>query len=152
MNIFDTRQKSVVATFKGPDSVRDVKFPALQVNDHHFASCYDNGMLHLWDRRHGDNPIKQVAVHSGPVYCCAWHPEQENWIMSAGRDKMIKVVDIQQGRPKEVYTVAAPFSVARAKWRPSHKFHITRYGMLEDPSSLLALSRSTLMTSLICCG
>lgn len=30
------------------------------------------------------------------------------------------------GRPKEKFTVSTPFSVARAKWRPSHKHHISR--------------------------
>jgi len=92
MNVFDSRQKNVVATYKGPDCVRDVKFPGLQVNDNYFAACFDNGMLYIWDRRRtGENPMKQISIHSGPAYCCAWHPEQENWIMSAGRDKMIKV-------------------------------------------------------------
>ena len=46
--------------------------------------------LQIWDRRR-DNPMKQISIHYGPAYCCAWHPEQEHWIMSAGRDKMIKV-------------------------------------------------------------
>lgn len=46
--------------------------------------------MQIWDRRHGDHPVKQVPVHNGPVYCCDWHPENDNWILSAGRDKMIK--------------------------------------------------------------
>ena len=46
--------------------------------------------LQIWDRRR-DNPMKQISIHYGPAYCCAWHPEHEHWIMSAGRDKMIKV-------------------------------------------------------------
>ena len=48
-------------------------------------------LLQIWDRRHGDHPIKQVPIHNGPVYCCDWHLENDNWILSAGRDKMIKV-------------------------------------------------------------
>ena len=31
------------------------------------------------------------------------------------------------GRYKEKFTVSTPFSVARAKWRPGHRHHITRY-------------------------
>lgn len=48
-------------------------------------------MFQIWDRRHGDHPVKQVPIHSGPVYFCDWHPDNEHWILSAGRDKMIKV-------------------------------------------------------------
>lgn len=48
----------------------------------------------IWDRRHAGKPNKQFSVHSGPAYCCSWHPEMSHWIMSAGRDKMIKVSNL----------------------------------------------------------
>lgn len=35
--------------------------------------------------------MKQIAAHIGPAYSCAWHLEQEHRIVSAGRDRMIKV-------------------------------------------------------------
>ena len=35
--------------------------------------------------------MKQIAAHIGPAYSCAWHLELEHRIVSAGRDKMIKV-------------------------------------------------------------
>ena len=47
--------------------------------------------VQVWDRRHGDHPLKKIPCHSGPVYCCIWHPESENVVLTAGRDKMIKV-------------------------------------------------------------
>lgn len=60
----------------------------------------------IWDRRRaGENPMKQISIHSGPAYCCAWHPEQEYWIMSAGRDKMIKVRTADWLKVHPIYTL-----------------------------------------------
>ncbi|XP_064395171.1 GATOR2 complex protein WDR24-like [Halichondria panicea] len=125
MNIFDTRQRMVVSAFKGPDCVRDVKFAPS--NEHYFAACYDNGTIQVWDRRYNEHCLKTIPGHNGPVYCCNWHPEVEHCILSAGRDKLIKGYEgiTSTGRPKERFTVSTPFSVARAKWRPGHKNHIT---------------------------
>ena len=61
-----------------------IMFPTFQYTQ----TCW---MFQIWDRRHGDHPVKQVPIHSGPVYFCDWHPDNEHWILSAGRDKMIKV-------------------------------------------------------------
>ena len=35
--------------------------------------------------------MKSFQVHSGPAYSCSWHPENDMWLASAGRDKTIKV-------------------------------------------------------------
>ena len=66
------------------------------------ASC----LLQIWDRRHGDHPVKQVPIHSGPVYCCDWHLENDNWILSAGRDKMIKVCAFLRNHPTTVACIS----------------------------------------------
>lgn len=66
------------------------------------ASC----LLQIWDRRHGDHPVKQVPIHSGPVYCCDWHLENDNWILSAGRDKMIKVCAFLINHPTTVACIS----------------------------------------------
>ena len=29
--------------------------------------------------------------HNGPAFAIDWHPEEKNWVASAGRDKIIKV-------------------------------------------------------------
>ena len=47
--------------------------------------------LKVWDRRHGDHALKTIQCHSGPAYCCNWHPVTENIVLTAGRDKTIKV-------------------------------------------------------------
>lgn len=55
------------------------------------TSSFRVSCLQVWDRRHGDHPLKMIQCHNGPVYCCIWHPETENVVLTAGRDKMIKV-------------------------------------------------------------
>ena len=29
--------------------------------------------------------------HNGPTFAVDWHPEEKNWVASAGRDTMVKV-------------------------------------------------------------
>jgi len=41
--------------------------------------------------RRPDRVEKQVTAHSGPVFAINWHPEDRNWLATAGRDRMIKV-------------------------------------------------------------
>ena len=36
--------------------------------------------------------MKQIHAHIGPAYSCAWHLELDNRVLSAGRDKTIKVL------------------------------------------------------------
>ncbi|XP_019853625.1 PREDICTED: WD repeat-containing protein 24-like [Amphimedon queenslandica] len=123
---FDTRQKTVTSRYSGAESVRDVQYN--HHNDHLFAACYESGVCQIWDRRHTDHALKTINAHSGPAYSCAWHLEQEHRIVSAGRDKMMKVYDTQtaQQRTKESYSVNALYSVARVRWRPQNRNHLSR--------------------------
>lgn len=34
---------------------------------------------------------RQFTGHTGPAFSIDWHPEDKNWIASAGRDRQIKV-------------------------------------------------------------
>lgn len=45
----------------------------------------------LWDSRQPNYPINSFMGHNGPTFAIDWHPEERNWVASAGRDKMIKV-------------------------------------------------------------
>lgn len=54
----------------------------------------------------------------------------------------IQVFDVQQGRPKEVFSVATCSSVARARWRPNHKHHIARSVRSIQSISYCTLSKS----------
>lgn len=50
--------------------------------------------MKLWDMRRPDKMEKQLTAHSGPVFTIDWHPDDKNWLGTAGRDKMIKVSTI----------------------------------------------------------
>ena len=41
--------------------------------------------------RKGDKSEKLFTAHNEPVFAIDWHPEDKNWLATAGRDKMIKV-------------------------------------------------------------
>lgn len=130
MICFDTRQRSIVNKYVGPDSVRDVQYSPH--SEHYFAAAYESGDCQIWDRRHPDNAMKQIHAHIGPAYSCAWHLELDNRVLSAGRDKTIKVFDVQGARAKELYLINAMSSIARGKWRPQHKNHVTSCSHLLD--------------------
>lgn len=135
MLTIDIRTKHSVQKFKGMDSVRDVKIcPHAYPRDNYFAASFDNGTVQIWDRRQQDSPLKSFQVHSGPAYSCSWHPDTDSWLASAGRDKTIKILELQANvsRPKEVHSVYTMSSVARVKWRPNHKHHIASCSHLLD--------------------
>jgi WD40 repeat protein len=130
MACFDTREKRQVSLYRGPDSVRDVQYNPH--SDYFFAACFENGYCQIWDRRKSEFSMIQIPAHAGPAYSCAWHPEQEHCIVSAGRDKTIKVYNTQYTRPKEAHIINALFSVARVKWRTNHKHHLSSCSHLLD--------------------
>ncbi|CAG0879574.1 unnamed protein product [Darwinula stevensoni] len=89
MKFFDLRKKEAVITFhSNAESVRDVEF-----NPHNhskFAAVSENGTVGLWDLRKTERAERQFTAHSGPIFTCDWHPENRNWLATAGRDKTIK--------------------------------------------------------------
>jgi len=132
MKLFDLRQRNVVTTFKGlSESVRDVQFsPHLYFT---FAAAIENGNVQIWDMRNPHRCERHVTAHNGPTFSIDWHPDDRNWIASAGRDKFIKVWDI--GAPsggKCKHTVQTIASVARIKWRPQRRYHIASCSLLVD--------------------
>ncbi|XP_065918943.1 GATOR2 complex protein WDR24-like [Dysidea avara] len=136
MQTIDIRTKQPVQRFNGVDSVRDVKIcPHPYPRDMQFAVSYDNGTVQIWDRRYPDSALKSIQVHSGPAYSCSWHPDADtHWLASAGRDKSIKILELQANvsRPREVHSIYGMSSVARVKWRPSHKYHIASCSQILD--------------------
>jgi len=44
--------------------------------------------------------------HNGPTFAIDWHPEERNWVASAGRDKLVKVL------PSSYLYFCAAFSCA----------------------------------------
>uniref|UniRef100_A0A3B3UYQ3 GATOR2 complex protein WDR24 n=1 Tax=Poecilia latipinna TaxID=48699 RepID=A0A3B3UYQ3_9TELE len=131
MKCFDLRKKESVSTFSGQsESVRDVQF---SMKDYFtFAASFENGNVQLWDIRRPDRYERMFTAHTGPVFCCDWHPDDRGWLATGGRDKMVKVWDMTTNRAKEIYCVQTIASVARVKWRPEKKFHLATCSMMVD--------------------
>nr|XP_006637123.1 PREDICTED: WD repeat-containing protein 24 [Lepisosteus oculatus]XP_015215489.1 PREDICTED: WD repeat-containing protein 24 [Lepisosteus oculatus]XP_015215490.1 PREDICTED: WD repeat-containing protein 24 [Lepisosteus oculatus] len=131
MKCFDLRKKESVSTFSGQsESVRDVQF---SIRDYFtFAASFENGNVQLWDIRRPDRYERMFTAHTGPVFCCDWHPEDRGWLATGGRDKMVKVWDMTTNRAKEIYCVQTIASVARVKWRPERKYHLATCSMMVD--------------------
>ncbi|XP_052812838.1 GATOR complex protein WDR24-like isoform X1 [Mya arenaria] len=133
MKLHDIRKKEVVLNFTtGSTSVRDVQWCPSQINYFGFAAADEAGTLMIWDMRRPDKVEKQVTAHSGPVFAINWHPEDKNWLATAGRDKMIKIWDVPKS--KCLHTIHSIASLARIRWRPQRKFHIASCSLLVDCS------------------
>ncbi|XP_071101858.1 GATOR2 complex protein WDR24-like isoform X1 [Haliotis cracherodii] len=130
--LFDVRKKSVSSRFvaKGSESVRDVQFCPNSYFT--FGATYDNGNVQIWDMRRPDRYESVFTAHSGPVFSHDWHPEDKNWMATAGRDKLIRVWDISRMPAKLMFNIQTIASVARVKWRPQRRYHLASCSLLLD--------------------
>ncbi|XP_052255836.1 GATOR complex protein WDR24-like isoform X2 [Dreissena polymorpha] len=129
MNLFDLRKREVAANFSvGSTSVRDINF--CPHNYFNFASADEAGTVMIWDMRKPNICEKKLTAHNGPVFTINWHPEDKNWLATAGRDRLIKVWDLS--RNKVLHTVYSIASLSRIKWRPQRKYHIASCSLLID--------------------
>ncbi|XP_077864597.1 GATOR2 complex protein WDR24 [Saccoglossus kowalevskii] len=130
MKIFDLRKKEATITFNGQsESVRDVQF--MQFQYFSFAAAFENGNIQLWDIRRADKFYQQFTAHNGPAFSLDGHPEERQWLATAGRDKSIKIWDLQF-KPVLMHTVQTIAPVTRVKWRPQRKFHISSCSLVID--------------------
>ncbi|XP_064614643.1 LOW QUALITY PROTEIN: GATOR2 complex protein WDR24-like [Liolophura sinensis] len=129
IKLFDVKRKEVSMSFNSnSESVRDVQF-----NPHHyflFAAAYENGNVKIWDMRKPDRCERQFTAHGEPIFTIDWHPEDSNWIGTAGRDCTIKVWDLS--KMKSVHIVQTIDPVSRIKWRPQRKYHIASCSLQLD--------------------
>ncbi|ELT99584.1 hypothetical protein CAPTEDRAFT_201741 [Capitella teleta] len=126
MKLFDLRKADVSSSFHGRDGVKDIQY-----NPSHyftFAAALENGNIQIWDMRNTSRWERQFTAHNGPVFSLDWHTDEKMWIATAGRDRMIK----QQNRVRNTHTVQTIASVAKIKWRPQRKFHISSCSLLLD--------------------
>lgn len=132
MKLFDLRRREATQTYtSNAESVRDLQF-----NPHHsvhFCAVSESGNVQLWDMRRPDRVEKQFTAHGGPIFALDWHPEVKTWIATAGRDKTIKVWDLNEN-PTVCNTIQTIASVGRVKWRPNTKYHIASSALLWDCS------------------
>lgn len=113
------------------ESVRNVKFSPHNSNS--FASVTENGTVVIYDLRKPEKFVNQFTAHSGPIYTCDWHPTNQ-WLATGGRDKMIKVWNLNLSKPSVEYSIHTIAVVGRVKWRPDRKYHISSCALLVDHS------------------
>lgn len=132
MNLFDLRVKDkAISTFLSQsESVRDVQFSRFR--DNTFSSVQENGNVQIWNLRKPDHYCSQFTAHSGPVFSCDWHLEDQRYLATAGRDKTIKIWDISTNKPQLEHCIQTIASVARIKWRPQQKTHIASSSLVVD--------------------
>ncbi|NWT48331.1 WDR24 protein, partial [Chroicocephalus maculipennis] len=140
MKCFDLRKKDSVSTFSGRNvgcflspcpSERQrlgaLPFPRAQEEGFIKAGCLEQAGRELRGER-------RTGVDPGPNWCLTvfLHPSPRGWLATGGRDKMVKVWDMNTTRAKEIYCVQTIASVARVKWRPECKHHIATCSMMVD--------------------
>lgn len=114
LKLFDTRrQGSVLTVMCCADGVRDVQFgvsrscSGASVAFHNqLVVATENGQLQMWDRARPDRALVQWPAHFGPVYSCRWHPTLPGCLASAGRDRTVKVWQIDSSGSVEASTTS----------------------------------------------
>jgi WD repeat-containing protein 24 len=129
---FDMRVDKVAINtyFSNAESVRDVKFSPHAPNT--FAAVSENGTIQVWDIRRADRCTLAFTAHSGPIYCCDWHPTNQ-WLATGSRDRLIKIWNMGL-KPQLEHTIHTIANVGRVKWRPEKTYHIASCALMMDYS------------------
>lgn len=128
---FDLKSSNSVFTiYSNSEGVRDIKFSPLTTNV--FASVSENGTVQMYDIRKYEKCLLQFTAHSGPIYCCDWHPIH-NWLATGSRDKQIKIWNMENKAALE-YTIPTIAVVGRVKWRPEKNYQIASCALVTDYS------------------
>ncbi|KAI8582866.1 hypothetical protein K450DRAFT_225216 [Umbelopsis ramanniana AG] len=112
------------------ESVRDVQFNPLHTYE--FAAGFETGTIQKWDMRNL-KPIydRKVSAHNGPCLTVDWHSDGRT-LASGGRDRTIKVWDMNSDSRKPQYTIRTMASVSRIQWRPGYDNEIASCALLSD--------------------
>ncbi|KAJ1562795.1 WD repeat-containing protein 24 [Nowakowskiella sp. JEL0078] len=117
MKLWDLRDKKVARhslTGKG-ESVRDIMFSP--TNPYEFVSAFDNGSIQTWDIRNTAGYVTKWSAHNSLVISVDWHPNGR-YLVSGGRDKIIKVWDMSTDNSKASFTFQTIEPISQLRWRP----------------------------------
>lgn len=116
LKLWDLRSGGAAAlTFEGKsESARDVAWHP--VNGHDFAACFENGSLQRWDVRQPRLFTRKLNAHNGLCLTVDWHPEGR-YLASGGRDKMLRVWDMDADSRKPLVALQTIASVVCLRWR-----------------------------------
>ena len=95
------------------------------------TSVLENGNVQIWDSGRLTSPLQQFTAHNGPVFSVDWHPTESKWLATGGRDKTIKIWDLEN-RNSLQYCIQTIASVGRVRWRPSKKFQVASSSLVVD--------------------
>lgn len=133
---WDTRlqQEDPVAAYKLHEAVRQVAWNPH--NSYQFAAALENGAVQILDTRTGAT-VEKVLAHSGPVYTVDWHPTEYGKLASGGRDKVVRIWNVDKtmrNKDSLVCAIKTIASVARVCWRPDEPNQITSWSLMHDQS------------------
>ncbi|GBB87052.1 hypothetical protein RclHR1_13500002 [Rhizophagus clarus] len=131
MKLWDLReQEPAKFTFEGKcENVRDVQFNSINQND--FAAAFENGAIQKWDIRKPKIHERKLNAHLGSVLALDWHSDGRT-IASGGRDKLIKIWDMNSDSRRPGDVIHSMTSIARVQWRPDHPNEIASCALLSD--------------------
>jgi WD40 repeat protein len=95
---------------------KDAKFDPF--HPHILAAIYENGSLHVWDRRKMDTVLHRISAHTDSATALAWSPTVEWMIATGSRDKTVKIWDLGSPNDEEVHHSHGPASNVVVLQRP----------------------------------
>ncbi|EPX72973.1 WDR24 family WD repeat protein [Schizosaccharomyces octosporus yFS286] len=122
--LWDFREPHSSQNFRGnSEAARDVAFSPSGINE--FVVAYDNGTVQKWDLRYSKSPSLKLSAHNGVALCIDYTPNG-SLLASCGRDKSIRIWDINNNQRKAVSTINTIAPVNLVRWEPSEDNNATR--------------------------
>ncbi|KAF9100937.1 WD repeat-containing protein 24 [Mortierella sp. AM989] len=103
------------------DIVREVQFNPVSVND--IVAGYESGNIQRWDIRNLSTSEKKFMAHMGFVTSLDYHPGGR-FLASGGRDKTIKIWDMEDERRREIHTIPTIQYTSKVQWRPNKPYQL----------------------------
>jgi len=129
------------------ESVRDVQFST--ADPFYFAAAFENGIVQKWSLRMTNTYEKKINAHTGFALTVDWSYDGK-YLATGGRDKLIKVWDMQFNNRKPVSVVQTMCPVSRVKWRPNHPKQLASCSLSNNNSiNVWDLSRPYIATSIL---
>ncbi|KAF9581842.1 WD repeat-containing protein 24 [Lunasporangiospora selenospora] len=116
-----TKERPGIVMEAKSDNVREVQFNPTSLTD--VVAGYESGNLQRWDLRNASTCEKKFMAHMGFVTSLDFHPSGR-FLASGGRDKTIKVWDMEDEKRREIHTIPTIQYTTKVQWRPNKAYHI----------------------------